>query len=837
MANIFTFGFNLALNKLGLNQQAQQAARIVQSNFNNSLHLNPQGLRQFQTSLGRITGKASEFQKSMDAATARVFAFGAAASVLNTVSQSFKALVASTIEVEKRLIEINSIMGATASEFNRFRSEIFEVAKNTGNSFDTVAKGASELARQGLNATETTKRLNAALILTRVSGLDSVASVNVLTAALNGFTSAALSAEQIVNKIIAVDTAFAVSAKDLADGFQRAGSTAEAAGVSFDELLGLITSVQQTTARGGAVIGNALKSIFTRLGRGSTIESLRELGVQIDASQSGVQKLQALSNAISLLSDPVKINQIKELAGGVYQINVVSAALKDLSNANSLYSQATEKSAQATNEAYVKNAELNKSLSAQINSLVAGVTNLGERIGAIALSPVFSALIKSADYLVGKISDALDPNSGFNLIKLFFGGIGKFIAGPGLILIGGAFAKIIGLVAKFAKEGLKQVFEIGSETQKVKEIQNGIIGLLQQDSNLRHNIADATITVAAKQQLVINAIRAENKLLEDQQVLLNALAQSSYNQGVRGQNDKNIFVGRGGRTFAAGTEGTFSSSNISSSRKLKGQAVLPNSGFTQQDVQQEKRDAISYGADPKTLKVSYFPQGNFIANNQEDVFTKNGKIHVVPNYPFGEVPKKDKVEKQKDIFSLAFPTGVSKTQNLSKAELKNIFFKKVKDSYPNKETPFEDMYLGRVSDQESQKGWIEELNKYVVGGSISPTRKSEPWTRFVDDYKNINAGSSGSTDYIRREILQLRNKDEVVDRTKAFIFNQASEGKNPKKIKKLDSIKELENDLSEIDSISKEGSMINGLKSAFTGFNSGIKLGDGDDSYNIAIYA
>ena len=315
---------NLNINNASVKKSASQ----VQSAFNN-IKINPQSLDKFGNSLGRITGNASEFQKSMDAATARVFAFGATAAVIQTINQSFKALLSSTIQVEKRLVEINSILGASEQQFSKFRKSIFDVAKNTEQSFSIVADGAAELARQGLNAEETAKRLNAALVLTRISGLDSVSSVNALTAAINGYTSAALNAEQIVNKLVAVDTAFAVSAKDLADGFQRAGSTAEDAGVSFDELLGLITAVQQKTARGGAVIGNAFKSIFTRLSRSTTISELQELGVAIDSSQSGVQKLEALSKSLSKISDPTQASKIKELAGGVFQINVVSAALKD----------------------------------------------------------------------------------------------------------------------------------------------------------------------------------------------------------------------------------------------------------------------------------------------------------------------------------------------------------------------------------------------------------------------------------------------------------------------------------------------------------------------------
>lgn len=333
---------------------------MAQNSVNVGLNviLNPQSLsaatKDIKQSLGRITGSASEFQKSLDASTARVFAFGATTTVISGVSQAFQTLVSTTINVEKRLIEINSIFGGTASEFNKFREDIFKVAKDTGQSFDTVADAAAEFARQGLSAAETAKRLEAALILTRVSGLDSVKSVEALTAAINGFTSASLSAAQITNKLIAVDTAFAVSSKDLAEGFSRAGSTAEDAGVSFDELLGIITAVQQTTSRGGAVIGNALKSIFTRLSRTSTIEELKALGVAIDSSQTGIQKLRALSQALEQISDPTQAAAIKELAGGVYQINIVSAALKDLSKETSIFSQATAASAGATNEAFQK---------------------------------------------------------------------------------------------------------------------------------------------------------------------------------------------------------------------------------------------------------------------------------------------------------------------------------------------------------------------------------------------------------------------------------------------------------------------------------------------------
>ena len=529
-------------------------------NINANLNLNPASInasaKQVQQALGRITGQASEFQKSLDASTARVFAFGATTSVINGITQSFKSLVSTTINVEAKLKEINSILGAGATEFNKYRNSIFQVAKTTGQSFNTVAEGAAELARQGLGATESAKRLEAALILTRISGLGAEQSVKALTAAMNGFTSAGLTANQVVNKIVAVDTAFAVSAQDLAEGFSRAGSTAEDAGVSFNELLGLITAVEQRTARGGAVIGNAFKSIFTRLSRGSTIEDLKALGVAIDANQTGVQKLKALSDALQNISDPTVASQIKELAGGVFQINVVSAALKDIGDEASVFGKATKEAFNAANQATEKNAALNETLLANLNSLIVSVTSLGEKIGNLTFGPLLQNLVGIATSLSESLDSALDPEKGSKFIQNLFKVIGTFISGPGLAIFTVAFAKIFKTVIKFAKEGFKSVMEIGSATERIKQIENGLIGLLQKDSNLRDKLLSTTATQAQKEQAVISAIQKENQLLAQQRDLVSNISNIARRGGVTGfDSSTGSFKGKRGRRYAAGGAG------------------------------------------------------------------------------------------------------------------------------------------------------------------------------------------------------------------------------------------------------------------------------------------
>lgn len=665
-----------------------------------NVSLNPQSLnastKQVQQALGRITGQASEFQKSLDASTARVFAFGATTAVLNGVTQSFKKLVSSTIEVEKRLIEINSIFQATDATFNKFRNSIFKVAKETGQSFATVADGAAELARQGLSAEETAKRLKASLVLTRISGLDAEKSVKALTAAINGFASAGLNANQIVNKLVAVDTAFAVSAQDLAEAFSRAGSTAEDAGVSFDQLLGLVTAVEQKTARGGAVIGNAFKSIFTRISRGSTIDKLKELGVEIDATQTGIQKLNALSVALQNVSDPTVASQIKELAGGVFQINVVSAALKDLGSDTSIFASAARTASQATNEAFEKNAELSKSISSQINVLVQGLTSLSEKIGTITFGPLLKNLIGLANKFTEFLDNALDPEKGNTFIKGLFKAIGSFLSGPAVVIFTAAFVKIFKLVARFAGDGLKSLFAIGTQTERIKNIEGGIVGLLQKDESLRNAITSSTITQAQKEQLVLNAIRSENKLLERQAQLVRQIATSAAAKGVTGFSaTSGTFKGRRGKRYASGfMEEEATARMLGAPDNVQahfGKGTIGGRRFVMNDNEVE----IPNFAGGNSAVIPMYAGGNlpkynrgFLSplKNRTDITTRQQAIDAgysgaAASSRFGAAPKVAPTQKMEDVIQVN-PTGsamlvpnIGKTSRINKGTRGRFKFK------------------------------------------------------------------------------------------------------------------------------------------------------------------
>ena len=160
--------------------------------------------------------------------------------------------------------------------------------------------------------------------------MDSAEAVKSLTAAMNTYGNQIKDTTQLVSKFAAVDVKFAVSAEDFADAISRTGAAAKGAGVNIDELIGLVTAAQQQTARGGKVIGNSFKTIFTRIGRTDTLNQLENLGIavrDIEGKTLGAKRiLTDLANTFDSLSEAQKA-QIAQTVGGVFQINVLKLFL------------------------------------------------------------------------------------------------------------------------------------------------------------------------------------------------------------------------------------------------------------------------------------------------------------------------------------------------------------------------------------------------------------------------------------------------------------------------------------------------------------------------------
>jgi TP901 family phage tail tape measure protein len=505
--------------------------------------------KNFSQPLGKIKGDLGEFDKSLAASNARVLAFGASAGAIYAVQRALSETVRATIGVEKSLAEVNVILGTSQKKLAGFGNELFNIAKRTGRSFQDVAIAGGELARQGLAMEETLKRTSDAMILARLSGLGVEESVNAITAALNGFRNAALDSTAVVDKLIAVDQAFAVSGADLAEALRRVGSTAEGAGVSLDELLGIVTAAQQITARGGAVIGNSFKTIFTRIQRPRVLEALDELGVKTKnasgANLSAINVLRNLAGTFDTLTQAQQA-QIAELVGGVFQINVLKASLSDLGSQYSVFTNATEIAGRASGESARRNAELNKTLAAGLNETLQNLTKLGAAVGKLTLEPAIRNVLDIVNAITEKISLGDAESKGEGIGKALLGGLGKFISGPGLALAASVLFKLFNDLRKFAADAFRTFSGLNASFAQQQQLQQGIVNILKENPKVLAQIQRGEISVDTAAKQILGSYKGLNAELVQMNNLATQLA------GKMSQAGASVRTVAGVQTIAAG---------------------------------------------------------------------------------------------------------------------------------------------------------------------------------------------------------------------------------------------------------------------------------------------
>ena len=601
----------------GLEQSIEQQAKRAGRNLKLNLGTSARSIEGLSQPLGRITGKADEFTKSMEAANARVLAFGASVGVLNAVTQGFKNLVTTTIQVEKQLASINTILGATSGQLNKFKDTIFEVARNTEQSFDTVANAALELSRQGLKAEQVTERLNDSLILARLSGLGASEAVAGLTAAINSFKKEGVTSAEVLNKLSAASIKAAVSERDLIEGIKRSGSVATQAGVSLDELVGVISAVQERTARGGAVIGNSFKTIFTRIQSLDKLKTMQNLGVQIeDASGkilSGTQLIQNLGKTIETLPDAEKL-AIAENLVGKFQIAPFLAILEDYNSETSKAIEITAVAQGAFNEAYERNIGLNQTLSAAINEATINLQQLAEQIGKIGISDSLKGVLDFVNNLATDIRGILDGDGiGSQFAKGFIKAVGGVLSGPGLAIFIGIIGKLTIDLARFGVGSLKTFFGLNRAAKEQATLQGQIASSLLSNKGIQDAIlkiersqVSAEEKKAQQTKFFTTALREQLAVMQTMQGIAAKVAPGVM-AGTRG-------AGRGRGAFGRGAGGFIPNYN-----------AIIGYGSEQADINR------GVGGAPSSAKPVAIPNFNF-GGGQKGTMIANTSEFMVPNF-------------------------------------------------------------------------------------------------------------------------------------------------------------------------------------------------------------
>jgi TP901 family phage tail tape measure protein len=580
--------------------------------------------------LGKITGQATEFQKSLEASNARVLAFGASVVVINKLSEAFGGLLRNTVKVEETFAKINTILGGSSKEIEKFGKGIFDVSRQTGTAFEEVADGALELARQGLSVEETLTRVNVALQLVRVTGIDSQKAVGGLTAAVKSFSETGISVTEIADKLSAVDTKFAVSTQDLIDGLQRASATARNAGVSFDELLALITTVQERTQRGGSVIGNAFKTIFGKIKNQESLKALDELGIKtLDASNkirpatAILQELGAKLEEVGFRS--VAAQGVLQKVAGERQKDILLTLLEEINKENSQFNKIIGVSINSVGSLSEKNDRLNDTLAALLNSIVTTGREFAATLGQIGGVDIAKELLGGLSNVLKFFNEVLDgEGAGSKFARGLVKGIGTVLLGPGLALVGAIFVKLFVDLAKFSTKSLADILKINSAAKEQKLLQDAVLKTFAENAALQKELLSLDKNKLAQAELLLKVYQQQTAALAKAESIAAGTSSILFSKGVR-----------------AGTSGV---------------TAPPTKRGADGYIAGEKRDVSrGVGGAPASSKVVTIPNFAF-GKGKRGTMVANDSEYYVQNYSGGG----DAIFNQDMAKSIGLPDGAKK---------------------------------------------------------------------------------------------------------------------------------------------------------------------------------
>lgn len=184
---------------------------------------------------------------------------------LDRVEDVAVEMVSSVHEVDDALTDLKMATGVSDTQAQSLMDTYSQMGKELKATEVDIAKSSTEWLKQGKSIAEAQKLTEDSIILSKVGDLTSEESTKYLTSAMKGFKIEAKDALGIVDQLSAVDMASATDVGGLAEAMSKTAVTAQDAGIEMQRLIGYIATVGEVTQADMGSVGNAFKTIFTRM--------------------------------------------------------------------------------------------------------------------------------------------------------------------------------------------------------------------------------------------------------------------------------------------------------------------------------------------------------------------------------------------------------------------------------------------------------------------------------------------------------------------------------------------------------------------------------------------
>ena len=242
-------------------KEAEVSTERMVKAFNAGGHLGQQSFNAMAGALGQINARMT---------TTNVLAQKLATTMSNTVRwglsaslfEGFKNGVAQSIEYVKdldtSLNNIRIVSGYNSDQMNQFAKSANVAARALGQTTTAYTNASLIYIQQGKTLEESNKLAELTLKTANVTGQDTAEVSEQLTSLMNGYQIAVDDMESSVDKLAKVAAVGASDLEELATAESKVASTANALGVSQDQLVAQLSTIISVTRQAPESVGNAI---------------------------------------------------------------------------------------------------------------------------------------------------------------------------------------------------------------------------------------------------------------------------------------------------------------------------------------------------------------------------------------------------------------------------------------------------------------------------------------------------------------------------------------------------------------------------------------------------
>ena len=197
-------------------------------------------------------------------------------------------------EVEFGVMEITRILNDSSIDVQEFTHDIFDLATEYGRTFEEAQEIVLRFAQTGKTASESLQMAADTMLALNTAELNTEEATQSLIGVMQQWGYTTEEYLGVIDRINITADNFAVTSQDLVDALLKSSSVAKNAGLSFEELIGILTVMREASGAAGKEVGNAAKTILTYLQRPTSLEYFDSIGIEVYANKITGELLPAM---------------------------------------------------------------------------------------------------------------------------------------------------------------------------------------------------------------------------------------------------------------------------------------------------------------------------------------------------------------------------------------------------------------------------------------------------------------------------------------------------------------------------------------------------------------